>query len=252
MGSGALPAVVVCFAFGTASDTSHGVADRQSREVFQMSKKQEQRIAVKGDQLANLIASVAEGDYRIPQFQREFVWPKGKIRELFDSIYREFPIGSFFLWRAGREHNGLFRHTVAFDVPPVDEHDSVSFILDGQQRITSLYVALMGLTVRQNGSATDYSRICFDLKEEKFVDRAPDNKRYVSVSDIWGQDSLMLSHELDKEYLPAFQKCWRTLQTYPISIVEVRDKDLADVCKIFQRINQSGKRLDRFDLISAM
>lgn len=217
-----------------------------------MSKKQEQRIAVKGDQLANLIASVAEGDYRIPQFQREFVWPKGKIRELFDSIYREFPIGSFFLWRAGREHNGLFRHTVAFDVPPVDEHDSVSFILDGQQRITSLYVALMGLTVRQNGSATDYSRICFDLKEEKFVDRAPDNKRYVSVSDIWGQDSLMLSHELDKEYLPAFQKCWRTLQTYPISIVEVRDKDLADVCKIFQRINQSGKRLDRFDLISAM
>ncbi len=141
---------------------------------------------------------------------------------------------------------------MAFDVPPVDEHDSVSFILDCQQRITSLYVALMGLTVRQNGSVTDYGRICFDLKEEKFVDRPADNNRYVSVADIWGPDSMALSRQIDKAYVPAYDRCWKTLQTYPVSIVEVRDKDLADVCKIFQRINQSGKRLDRFDLISAM
>ena len=203
-------------------------------------------------QMANLIANVENGDYRIPQFQREFVWPKSKIRELFDSIYREFPIGSFFLWKAGREHNGLFRHTVTFNLPPVGEHDSISFILDGQQRITSLYVALTGMAVRCNGHVTDYGRICFDLKDERFVDRSPDNKRYVSVSDLWGPDSMTLSRQIDESYLATYDRCWRTLQTYPVSIVEVRDKDLADVCKIFQRINQSGKRLDRFDLISAM
>jgi hypothetical protein len=39
---------------------------------------------------------------------------------------------------------------------------------------------------------------------------------------------------------------------YPISVVEVKNKDLSAACKIFQRISQSGKRLDRFDLISAM
>lgn len=217
-----------------------------------MKSKQEQRITVRPDTLANLIANVENGDYRIPQFQREFVWPKSKIRELFDSIYREFPIGSFFLWKAGREHNGLFRHTVAFDLLPVGEHDSISFILDGQQRITSLYVALKGMAVRYDGHVTDYGRICFDLKEERFVDRSPDNKRHVSVADLWGPNSMALSRQIDEDYITTYDRCWRTLQTYPVSIVEVRDKDLSDVCKIFQRINQSGKRLDRFDLISAM
>ena len=208
----------------------------------------EQRITVRPDTLANLISFVARGDYRIPQFQREFVWNKTKIRALFDSIYQEYPIGSFFLWQADQEHNTLFRHTVGLGVPPVDKHDSVFFILDGQQRITSLYVTLTGLTV--NG--TDYSKLSFDLEQEKFIDRRGDNNRYIAVCDLWGPDAMVLSRQIDEKYVPVFSRCWRTLQTYPVSIVEVRDKDLSDVCKIFQRINQSGKRLDRFDLISAM
>ncbi len=85
--------------------------------------------------------------------------------ELFDSIYKEFPIGSFFIWRAGREHNDLFRHAVELDLPPVKPNDDVAFILDGQQRITSLYVTLNGMQVQ----GTDYSKICFDLQDEKFV-----------------------------------------------------------------------------------
>lgn len=213
-----------------------------------MDRNEEQRITVRPDTLANLIGNVAKGDYRIPQFQRDFVWGKSKIRELFDSIYREFPIGSFFLWKAGKEHNKLFRHTVGLGTPEVGEHDSISFILDGQQRITSLYVTLKGLTVNE----VDYSRICFDLRGGKFTDRTADNRRYVAVCDMWGPNSMGLSREIDKEYVEAYDRCWRTLQTYPVSIVEVRDKDLPAVCKIFQRINQSGKRLDRFDLISAM
>ena len=213
-----------------------------------MSNKQERKIEVKPSTLPNLVADVASGRYRIPQFQREFVWTKTKVRELFDSIYHEFPIGSFFLWDAEREHNHLFRQLVDLGVPPVGEHDDVSFILDGQQRITSLFVTLKGLTV--NG--TDYRKIAFDLKDQTFTDRAADNRRYVAVCDMWGPDSLMLSRQIESGYVPAFERCWRTLQTYPISLVEVRDKDLPAVCKIFRRINQSGKRLDRFDLISAM
>jgi len=194
------------------------------------------------------MAGVAEGRYRIPQFQREFVWPESKVRELFDSIYREFPIGSFFLWKAGREQNQLFRHVVGLGLPPVGKHDDISFILDGQQRITSLYVTLYGLTV--NG--TDYSRICFDLKEEKFTSRTPDNKRYVAVCDLWGARGMQLSRGIEGPYVDSYVRCWTALNSYPVSVVEVRDKGLEDVCKIFQRINQSGKRLDRFDLISAM
>jgi hypothetical protein len=213
----------------------------------------EQRISVKPDTLPNLMADVGRGSYRIPQFQREFVWTIPKIIELLDSIYREFPIGSFFLWKAEKEHNTLFRHTLTLGIPPVGPHDNVSFILDGQQRITSLYVTLNGLTIaHERGRSVDYSQISFDLREEKFTDRKGDNRRYIPVCKIWGPDGMTLIQEIDKGYVPAFIRCWQTLQTYPVSLVEVRDKDLPAVCKIFQRINQSGKRLDRFDLVAAM
>jgi hypothetical protein len=211
------------------------------------SSQQEQKITVRPDTLPNLIADIAKGNYRIPQFQREFVWTSKKIIELFDSIYQEFPIGSLFFWKAGKEHNKLFRHTVNFDAKPVGDDDNISYILDGQQRSTSLYVTLNGLTIDE----VDYSRICFDLVDEKFTERSADDQRYVSVSSLWGADAMMMSQQLPPENLPTYIRCWQTLRTYPLSMVEVRDKDLAEVCKIFQRINQGGKRLDRFDLIAA-
>lgn len=205
-------------------------------------------IRVLPDTLNNLIVAVNKGQYRIPQFQREYVWEKSRVIELFDSIYNEYPIGSFFLWKAGREHNRLFRHSLSLNIPPVKDDDDISFVLDGQQRITSLYISLMGLTAQ----GTDYSHICFDVRDQKFTHREPDDKRFISVSDIWGERALEIVDDVEKDYKPAFRRCFEVLRTYPVSIVEVRDHDLPAVCKIFQRLNQSGKRLDRFDLISTM
>ena len=56
-----------------------------------------QNIRVTPDLLRNLVVAVGKGEYRIPQFQREFVWEKNKVVQLFDSIYKEYPIGSFFV-----------------------------------------------------------------------------------------------------------------------------------------------------------
>ena len=53
-----------------------------------------------------------KGQYRIPQFQREYVWEISKVISIFDSVYEEYPIGLFLLWRAGRELNHLFRHSI--------------------------------------------------------------------------------------------------------------------------------------------
>jgi hypothetical protein len=77
-----------------------------------------ENIRVIPDTLNNVIVSVGRGQYRIPQFQREYVWEKSKVIELFDSIYKEFPIGSFFLWKAGREFNHLFRHSIDLNISP--------------------------------------------------------------------------------------------------------------------------------------
>lgn len=215
-----------------------------------MQKDSEQRIEVRPSTLANLVGDVSHGRYRIPQFQREYVWPRSKVIELLDSIYHEYPIGSFFIWKAGREHNDLFRHSVELELPSIRPDSDVSYVLDGQQRIVSLYVTLKGMTIGGN----NYSRICFDLKTETFtyLDRDYDPGRYVPVCELWRPGAIKLVKGMPEEYADAFVKAFETLKTYPISIVEVRDKDLPAVCKIFQRINQAGKRLGRFDLVSAM
>jgi len=200
------------------------------------------------DTLNNIVIDVEKGRYRIPQFQREFVWEKAKVIELFDSIYQEFPIGSFFLWKAERNHNHLFRQSIDLNIPPIRDDDDISFILDGQQRATSLYVTLKGLTAR----GTNYSHICFDVKQEKFTHRGPDGIRYIPLCDIWNGELGELIRQIAPEHQDAFWRCFTVLKTYPVSIVQVSDKDLPAVCRIFQRINQGGKRLDRFDLISAM
>src|SRR5687768_1211045 len=94
----------------------------------------DQNIRVVSDLMRNLILRVGSGEYRVPQFQREFVWEKQRVIELFDSIYKEYPIGSIFLWKAGREHNHLFRHSVELNIRPIEDDEDVYFILDGQQR----------------------------------------------------------------------------------------------------------------------
>lgn len=213
-----------------------------------MSGNGSQRISVQSAPLKNLIVSVEKGEYRIPQFQRDYVWEASKVVTLFDSVYQEYPIGSFFLWKAGRDQNRLFRHAIHEGIPEIKDDDDVFFILDGQQRITSLYVALKGLILCD----IDYSRICFDCKEERFTHRTPDNTRYVSVSEVWGSNAMRLALTLPEEHRDAFMRCWERLQTYPVSLVTVSDKNLESVCVIFRRINQSGKRLGRFDLIAAM
>ena len=68
-------------------------------------------IEARSSSLQNLVADVASGKYRIPRFQRDYVWPPKKVLELFDSIYKEYPIGSFFLWKAGKGQSSLFRQS---------------------------------------------------------------------------------------------------------------------------------------------
>ena len=51
-----------------------------------------------GVTLPEVVSSIKKGEWKIPRFQREFVWEKSKVIELLDSMYKEFPIGSFFLW----------------------------------------------------------------------------------------------------------------------------------------------------------
>ncbi|MFC2016803.1 DUF262 domain-containing protein [Chloroflexota bacterium] len=201
-----------------------------------------------GLKLGDIIRDLEKGKLRIPRFQRKFVWERPRVVRLLESMYHQFPIGSFFFWQAPRTYNKFFRNIGDLGLPEPDARDDITFILDGQQRITSLYVTVKGLTL--NGVA--YGEICFDMEEEEFTSRKADNKRYVTLCDMLNEERQFEIYDgLSAQYRKRFADCRTIFMTYPFSTVIVRDLELEAVCEIFERINQSGKRLSLTDLVVA-
>lgn len=220
------------------------------------------KIDVKPTTLGQLLNDMRTGKLQVPRFQRDFVWPVSRTRALLDSMYKEFPIGTFFLWRAPSESPHLFRSLAALGIPEPSPGAEVSYILDGQQRLTSLYGVMVGLKI----GSRDYGRVCVDLEtareydqngeegfdEDIFVYRTADNERYVAVKDlVHSTRHLEIFDALDANYRRAFTKAHRIFSTYPFSVVWIQEQRLGDAIEIFQRINQAGKRLSRYDLVCA-
>lgn len=209
------------------------------------------KIKISQTDIAEILQDIKRGILRIPRFQRDFVWPKSKTVKLLHSIYKEFPIGSIFIWDAPKSYNMFYRDVPDLKISAPDEGDQIRFILDGQQRLTSLYVAINGLTV--NG--INYDEICFDLDTEKFLSRPGDLIRFIPLSYILSKEKeserLKIYESLTLERKPKFSKCSERFTNYPISMIIVKDKNLEEVCNIFERINQGGQRLSIFDLVVA-
>lgn len=218
------------------------------------------KIDVRSMPLKDLLTSIAQGHLQMPRFQREFVWPISQTRELLDSMYKEFPIGTLFFWQATSDQTDIIRELTYLGIPAPQPHQPVAYILDGQQRLTSLYAAGNGLKV----DSRDYSNIRLDLQaaaeyEENKEDfegnlfvspRSSDTTRFVPFHSILTMD-YDIYDALPKEYKAIYQAAQNRFSTYPFSVVWVREQPLNEVVEIFQRINQGGKRLSSYDLVCA-
>ena len=197
------------------------------------------------------MTAMAQGTYRVPRFQRMFVWERSRIQHLLDSMYREYPIGTIFLWKAPPKYNHMLRSVDYLNQPLVDNSQSYTFILDGQQRLTSLYVTVNGLTI----GGEQYRKIVADLANDEpdkhFQYREPDNRRWIAIRDLLKENMFEVYDPLPAEYRQRFQEVRQRLITYPFSVVSVSGMDLDDAIEIFERINQQSKRLTQYDLIAA-
>lgn len=219
------------------------------------------KIDVQPLKLAQLLNDMKAGRLLVPRFQRNFIWSLAKTRALLDSMYKEYPIGTFFFWRAPSNATSLFRPLTELNIYSTPNGQPVSYILDGQQRLTSLYVTIEGIKL----DTKDYNRICIDLdaatrydqslqdefNTDIFVSRSGDNHRYIAVHKLVGSEHLSIYNKVPQEWQQAFNKAYNLLQTYPFSVVWIQEQNLEDAIEIFQRINQSGKKLTRYDLLCA-
>ena len=203
--------------------------------------------------LSRVFQELEHGNMRIPRFQRSYVWERPKIVKLLNSIYHEFPIGSFFLWEANVEMEGFCRDITEFGFPAKPTGNKFSFILDGQQRITSLYVALKGKIL----GGVDYSCICFNLDKKVFkiptLKTEPNNIPAWKLFNYADFQNLLIEYASagEKEKAQTLSECKTIFDNYPVSIITSKNMNLEEVVTIFERINQGGKRLSLFDLVHA-
>lgn len=97
---------------------------------------------------SELICEIEKGIIKIPRFQRGFVWSIEKTADLLDSILKGYPIGTFILWQTNERINEI-KKIGDFALPDAPEGTKVQYLLDGQQRITSLFAAYRGARIQK-------------------------------------------------------------------------------------------------------
>lgn len=199
------------------------------------------------ESVEDLLAAVLRGEVRIPVFQRGLEWQTRHVLELFDSIYRGFPIGALLLRRAPAPAGPLHIGPVAvFGI----ETKNALWVIDGQQRLTSL-VAGLGRPQTLPTTPDDPFVLYFDPVEQRF--HAPPRSgdvpsRWVPVPQLLDSAKLTewvftWSHGREDEPRRFVFEAGRRLREYrvPLYVIESDDEDA--VRAIFHRVNTAGKPL---------
>ncbi|GAA7197502.1 DUF262 domain-containing protein [Helicobacter pylori] len=242
--------------------------------------------------------------YFLPDIQREYVWLKKadekKIEQLFDSILRGYPIGSFLFWKLQKQDIAksddpdsdklnfqLYKFITNYDErKPHNEkvrikeirRDDLSIVLDGQQRLTSLYIGLKGTRTlkkknakNNNPNAYEEKRLYLNLRYQPNMDNPEDNYQFefhakkpendkkhfwFKVGDILELKSVInyaREHNLgnkESELLETLNKAVHDKQL--ISYFEETEKNLNKVLNIFIRVNSGGVKLSYSDLLMSI
>ena len=199
--------------------------------------------------VSTLLGYVKDGTIAIPEIQRPFVWDTTKVRDLIDSLYREYPVGYIITWKS----------------PDVKLKDGTSsegkqILIDGQQRVTALTAALLGQEVLDDNYKKKRIKIAFNILTEEFQTNNPAiEKQEEWISDIsefmkddfntfdfisnysqkFNVDANIVSNRVTK---------LRSIKNISIGRIELGSSlDIDTVTEIFVRINSAGVVLSQAD-----
>ncbi|MEV7777842.1 DUF262 domain-containing protein [Kitasatospora sp. NPDC088351] len=202
--------------------------------------------------VAKLADRVLSGDIVLPKFQRGFVWTPQQILYLLDSVARNYPIGSVLLWQTAEEMAS--ERTVAGLTVDAPRHGyPVNYIIDGQQRLASIFGALHWQPGRDPESKWN---IAYDLEQQKFLhlksfDPAPMNLMpmwlIADPSSFFGRVADIEEPELRDRAKQLFSR----FSDYQVPVVTLREMSSGEVAKVFERINSTGTDLTIVDLVRA-
>lgn len=210
--------------------------------------------------IEDLIKAIRDGQIRIPAFQRGFVWDADLVAHLMDSIYKGYPFGTLLFWRT-KEQLKTERNLGPFELPNRDPDYPIDYILDGQQRATSIFGVFQSGLPEIPGADTSWTKIYFDLgagataQESRFVclaDKEVDPNRHFPLKILFDSaESRKLTRRLDDGTAEKIDEVYRQFTRAKIPVQTFKTDDKATVAIVFERINRLGVELNTLQLFSA-
>ena len=208
--------------------------------------------------ISTILDQIDMGSIALPEFQRGYVWNRDQVRSLMDSLYRRHPVGSLLVWetkidQASNHARGDGKLSAG----------SVKLLLDGQQRITSIYGMIRGKPPEFfEGNTQTFTGLYFNLEDEIFEFYAPlkmqDNPLWINVTDLMQQGLGVFIHRIP-DVQPKFityinrLNAIEGIKSINLHIEEVtgEDKTVDVVVEIFNKVNSGGTKLSKGDLALA-
>ena len=236
--------------------------------------------------LGNLVERVAAGKIRVPRFQRPFVWKQPDLSLLLDSVLRGFPIGSILVWDTDKDIESTPR-IGPLEISPRPD-GMVGYLLDGQQRVSSL-TGTLRLTDDMDSIVNQIDwRVYYDLDEQAFIDHRKAAKDSAVRRQRVGAAGPSINNrqpeeDPDPRYFPVrsllntagfFEACRRIQQQgddehhqrwlneadrlasafrdYQLPLISIREADLESAVTVFARLNRGGRKMAEDELVSAL
>lgn len=244
--------------------------DKEERKTLEVEENDDPEILmqIKPDYIdfQNLMIGISSCKIQIPPFQRSFVWRPSDIRFLLDSIYRGYPIGSFIFWKTTRKLPYTRNiGNISFEHQAIAPGSEISYVLDGQQRITSLFAAVKGADI--DG---EKFRFLFDIKSKKFLVskingqskdyllKVDKEKFQISIESVISNNlaayrQLCRQYGENEEYSKTLDTLYERFINYKFSVINVIDQNVVEeegkiegikqVVRMFTRINETGRKL---------
>ena len=210
---------------------------------------------------STLLNYVDTGFVTLPKFQRGYVWSREQVRKLFTSLYRKHPVGGLILWTTGSEGA---QHRGSGVLPP----GVVNLLLDGQQRVTSIYGVVRGAAPKFfDGNPQAFTGLYFNLNTEDFEFYQPIKMRgdslWIDVTNFMqkGNDGIGTYYRTffnDPDHSPNAESYINKLnRLLAISATEIPEqaitgnRSLDEIVDIFNEVNTGGTKLSKGDLALA-
>ena len=209
--------------------------------------------------ISDILAYIDNGHMALPEFQRGYVWNREQVRGLFDSLYRRHPVGGLLVWTT--ESKSAVHRGDANLAPGI-----VKLLLDGQQRMTTLYGVVRGRPPTFfDGNIQAFSNLMFHIEREEFAFYQPirmrDEPLWIDVTSLMQKGVDGLGEFIGGLGLPpeklgqCVSRLGRLLGIVDIELhvedVVGEDKSLDVVVEIFNRVNSGGTKLSKGDLALA-